>query len=163
LWLVLRSGKLTHAGDNLYQKHGTAASWADGTYIVLGEDSIDFDMTLKEVNESKRTATLQIRHVPPKQSQVHLPATWMQRPVADTPNNWINVTKGTIAYTAAVGKETFDVELQVSLIDGKILFGTISNLVTAEERDCQDEALASCGNPRPRQISRQIELRLIRQ
>src|SRR6266446_4906661 len=122
LWLVLRSGKLAHSGDHLYQEHGTAASWADGKYVVLGEDSIDFDISIKEVNELKRAARLQIRHLPPKQPQVKLPAAWMRQPVADTPNNWVNVTKIAGTYKAAVGKETFDVELDVSLIDGKIVF-----------------------------------------
>src|SRR2546421_2213253 len=41
--------------------------------------------------------------------------------LADTPNNWVQVVKIDDAkYVAEVGKETFHVEIKVSLVDGKI-------------------------------------------
>ena len=70
--------------DHAYVKLGGPNSWADGNYVVLGEDSIDFDITLKEVNTSSQTATLMVKHVPPAQPKVKLPAPWMQAPVSDT-------------------------------------------------------------------------------
>ena len=49
--LIAKSqGKLARAGDHFYFKHGTPNSWADGTYVTLGQDSIDFDVTLAEVD-----------------------------------------------------------------------------------------------------------------
>jgi hypothetical protein len=160
LWLAARTGKLSHPGDHVYQKMGIPASWADGNYVVLGEDSIDFDMTLTDVDRQNQVATLMVRHVPPEQPAVHLPADWMREPVADTKNNWVDVQKRDANFVAAVGKETFDVRMKVSLADGKILSGTIENPVKAKERDCEDAAFTKCGDPRPHEILRRIEIAL---
>ena len=46
LWLAARVGRLSKPGDRVYYPIGTPASWADGSQVVFGEDSIDFDMTL---------------------------------------------------------------------------------------------------------------------
>jgi hypothetical protein len=138
LWLAARTGKLSHAGDHVYQKMGIPASWADGNYVVLGEDSIDFDMTLTDVDRQNQVVTLLVKHVPPEQPSVHLPVDWMRVPVADTKNNWVDVQKRDGKFVAAVGKETFDVRVKVSLADGKILSGTIDNPVKAKERDWDD-------------------------
>lgn len=141
---------------------GAPASWADGVRIVLGEDSIDFDMTLSRVDESAGTVTLLVRHVPPKEPQIRFPAEWMRESAADTPNNWVNVVRQADGYLAQVGKETFDVTTTMSLLDGRILRGTLDNLVVARERDCGDAALQMCGSPRPREIKRYIEITLER-
>ena len=130
--------------------------------MVLGEDSIDFDITLAQVDLPGGVATLLIRHVPPPKPQVKLPAMWMHEPVADTPNNWVNVTRNAGKYVAEVGREVFDVQLRISLSDGKILSGTLENPVKAQARDCQDAALADCGVPRPHDILRHIEISLVR-
>ena len=120
LWMAAQQSTLAHPGDHAYIKLGTPASWADGNYVILGEDSIDFDLTLKDVNAATQIATLLVKHVPPAQPDVKLPAPWMQVPVADTPNNWIDVKKNAAGkYVAEVGKETFDVEIKLSLKDGK--------------------------------------------
>jgi len=162
LWLAACTGKLSHAGDHVYQKMGTPASWADGNYVVLGEDSIDFDITLTDIDRPNQVATLLVRHVPPEQPAVHLPAEWMREPVADTKNNWVDVQKRDGKFVAAVGKETFDVRIKVSLADGKILSGTIENPVKAKERDCDDAGFTKCGDPRPHDILRRIEIALER-
>jgi len=107
-------------------------------------------------------ATLLVRHVPPEQPAVHLPAEWMRELVADTKNNWVDVQKRDGKFVAAVGKETFDVRLKVSLADGKILSGTIENPVKAKERDCEDAGFTKCGDPRSHEILRHIEITLER-
>ncbi|MGB8323965.1 MAG: hypothetical protein WCE52_13485 [Candidatus Acidiferrum sp.] len=115
------------------------------------------------MNAAEHTAVLLVRHVPPEKPQVHLGAEWMQAPVADTPNNWVGVQKAKEGkYLAAVGKETFDVEITVSLTDGKILAGTMDNPVQTIPRECDDEALTKCGDPTPQLIHRKIELTLVR-
>jgi hypothetical protein len=162
LWLAARTGKLSHTGDHVYQKLGIPASWADGNYVVLGEDSIDFDITLTNVDGPNQVATLLVKHVPPEQPAVHLPVEWMREPVADTKNNWVDVQKREGKFVAAVGKETFDVRMKVSLADGKILSGTIENPVKAEERDCEDAGFTKCGDARPHEILRRIEIALER-
>jgi hypothetical protein len=162
LWLAIRQTDLKHAGDHAYVKFGGPSSWADGNYVILGEDSIDFDLTLKVLDPSSQIATLLVRHVPPPQPKVKLPAPWMQTPVADTPNNWIDV-KGKNndgKYVAAVGKETFDAEIKISLKDGKIISATLDNLVEEHRRECSDAALLECADLSDHQIQRQIEIQL---
>jgi hypothetical protein len=160
LWIAIRHSDLKRAGDHAYVNLGGPSSWADGTYVILGEDSIDFDLTLKELNTSTQVATLLVHHVPPAQPKVKLPAAWMQTPVADTPNNFIDVKGKNAAgkYVAEVGKETFDVEIKTSLKDGKILSATLDNLVKVHHRECSDAAFTDCGEASAHQIHRQIEL-----
>lgn len=160
-WLAIKQA-LHKRGDHAYVKHGGPNSWADGKQTILGQDSIDFDITLADVNDSAHTATVVVRHVPPEKPQIHKPAQWMEPPVADTPNNWVEVGKGNNGkYLAEIGKETFDVELTVSLSDGRILTATMDNPVTVMARECDDQQLMQCGQPEHYQIRRQIEIKLL--
>jgi hypothetical protein len=160
VWLAATIGNLAKPGDHRYMPYGTPSSWADGSRVIVAQDSIDFDMTLQSLDQAAKTATLLVRHVPPPKPKIKLSAPWMQIPVADTPNNWVEVDHVGDKYVAAIGQETFDVQIKVSLAGGKILSGTIENPVKTIERDCKDEALTSCGDPRPRQIMRHIEISL---
>ena len=129
-WLALRMGALKKPGDHFYFPMPFNPSWADGTHVLLGEDSIAFDMTWKSTNASDHTALILIRHVPPTKPTVKLPADWMKTPVADTLNNWVEVEKEEDGkFDAGVGQETFDVELKIDLTDGKILSGSMDNTV----------------------------------
>jgi hypothetical protein len=87
----------------------------------------------------------------------------MRPPVADTPNNWVQVRKTKTGYAASVGKETFDVELRIDLADGKILSAKMDNPVTKITRDCADIALTQCGEARQDPTLRRIEMSLLRQ
>jgi hypothetical protein len=163
LQLAARQGTLARAGDHTYVKVGGANSWADGRYVLKGEDSIDFDITLEKVEPSEHTAELLVKHVPPAQPGITLPAEWMRKPVADTPNNWVEVSNNQQGkYVTAVGKETFDVRIKVDLTDGKMLSATMDNPVETMERECSDQALTNCGEPKPHHILRQVELMLER-
>jgi hypothetical protein len=156
---VARSGTLAKEGDHFLFEHDTPSSWADGFYVVLGEDSINFDVTLKALNTADRVATLLVRHVVPAQPKMKIPVEWMRTPVADTPNNWVEVDKlpdGT--YRAQVGKEIFDATIRISLVDGRILGAKLYNPVEVSERLCTDAALTKCGEPIRSQILRQIEI-----
>jgi hypothetical protein len=129
LLLAARQSSLAKSGDHFYFKHGTPNSSADGNYILTGEDSIDFDISLTGVDHAAKIATAVVRYVVPAQPRIKLPADWMRTPVSDTPNNWVQVSKNfgsksdADKYVASVGKETFDVELKVSLADGRIISG----------------------------------------
>jgi len=163
LWLAVKTGHLVHSGDHFYYKYGRPSSWADGTSVLIGESAIDFDMTLKALDRADNRATVLVRHVPPEKSQIPMPATWMEQPIADTPNNWVMVSKTPDGkYTAGVGKETFDVEINVSLVDGRILTARMDNLVNTSMRQCEDKALSKCSDPVPHPISRKIEISLER-
>jgi len=163
VWLAVKTGQLVHAGDHFYLKYGAPSSWADGTYVLTGESSIDFDLTLKAVNTADNTAVLVVRHVPPEKPAIKFPADWMRKPVADTPNNWVQVRREKDGkYLAGVGKEIVDVEIKVSLTDGKIVSGSMDNPVETIECECEDAALAKCGDPKPHSIRRQIEISLER-
>ncbi len=152
--------KLERPGDHDYLKVGMPASFADGKRVVLGVSAVDFDLTLLTVDQAAQTATLLVKHVPPAQLRVPLRAAWIRMPDAGTPNNWVQVTKKGGGFVTAVGQETFDVRMKVSLADGGILSATMKNLVKGQVRDCRDAALTSCGKPRPLDISRHIKISL---
>lgn len=163
VWLAARSGKLTHPGDHYYFEQGTPHSWADGTHVLLGQSSIDFDFTLKDINRTSNTVTLIARHVPPAETQVKIPAKWMRKSVADTPNNWVTVQKMKDGkFLGAVGQETFADDIVLSLSDGRILSATMDNRVQTVERECTDSSVTQCGEPKPHFIRRQIEISLMR-
>jgi hypothetical protein len=157
--LAMYQPALVHAGDHVYVKHGTPNSWADGNYFTLGQDSIDFGITLKSINHADHTATLVIRHVPPSHPQVKLPAAWMQTPVSGSPNNWVQVEKMPNGkYAVEVGKETFTDEIKISALTGKIVSASMDNPVDVLERVCSNPSLTNCSGPTRFQIRRQIRL-----
>lgn len=159
--LAEKTGKLMQPGDHFYLKRGKPASWADGMHVLIGESSIDFDFTLKTIDQSEKTVTLVARHIPPEKPEVRLAADWMQKPVTDSPNNWVQIQKTHDAkYTASVGKETFTDEIVLSLADGRILSATMDNVVETVERECADQAATQCGDPSRHTIRRQIEVSL---
>jgi hypothetical protein len=159
LFLAIHGGgTLQQAGDRFYFSNPVTASWADGNVVVLGEDSIDFDITLTGVDRTNGIAVLMVKHVAPPEPKIKFPAEWMRPPVADTSNNWIQVRKIEDAYIASVGKETFDVELRIRLADGAIVSATMENPVTKITRTCADAALAQCTEARPDPTMRRIEM-----
>ncbi len=160
LFLGTHAGHLREAGDRFFFANPTVASWADGTRVLIGEDSIDFDIRLTGIDRSRTVATLLVKHVPPKAPKIRIPAEWMREPVAGVPNNWVQVKKAAGAYIGAVGKETFDVELTIRLSSGEILSATMDNLVEAVERECADVELSECGERRTARTVRRIEMSL---
>ncbi len=151
--------ELRRPGDHVVVRHGKANSWADGNRILLGEDAIDFDIAIENVDDSAGVVTVRVRHVPPEQPEIKIPADWMREPVADVPNNWVQVSRTRDGkYRAGVGKETFDVEIKLSLIDGSIVSIRMDNPVTISERECEDEALTQCGDATRYQIVRVVEI-----
>ena len=161
-WLANRMGVLKKPGDHFYFPMPFNPSWADGTHVLLGEDSIAFDMTWKSTNEADHTALIVIRHVPPAKPTVKLPVDWMKTPVADTPNNWVEIEKEEDGkFDAGVGQETFDVELKIDLTDGKILSGSMDNTVKTIHCTCEDQQLTKCSERVPHEIKRKIEISLL--
>ena len=155
--LAMRQSGLSHAGDHVYVKHGVPNSWADGTYTLLGQDSIDFDITLVSVDPASHGARLVVRHVPPAQPQIKLPAPWMVDPVGSSQNNWVQVQKvADGGYAAAVGQESFEADIKLSLPAGRIVSATLDNPVDVVERACDDAALTVCAAPTRYRIRRQI-------
>ena len=163
LFLAMHQGALRTAGDHFYFPNPIAASWADGAAVVLGEDHIDFDITLTAVDRASDVATLLIKHVPPPAPKIRLPADWMRAPVADTPNNWVQVRKTDTGFAASMGKETFDVKQSIALSNGKILSATMDNPVTKVARVCSDAALTRCGDAKLDPTLRRIEMSLLRE
>jgi len=160
LTLPIRVSGLKHRGDHFQIPYGRPSSWADGSYVTLGEDSIDFDVTLAKVDRRRHRAVVVIRHVPPAKPAIKLPADWMKEPVKDTPNNWVEIShRQNGKYAAAVGKETFEVSITVDLTTGSILSGTLENIVDVIERDCEDANLSNPGPAAHYRIHRHIELR----
>jgi hypothetical protein len=160
-WLFQKIPVFHQPGDHFYVPNPTPSSWADGVRVLTGTDAIDFDLRLQSVDDDAHTAVLSVHHVPPPKEVLKFPAAWMETPVADTPNNWIEVTKTKEGkYQAGAGKETFDVTLTVSTVDGKILSATMDNPVVTSGRTCDDAALTQCTAPQPRTIHRHVEIAL---
>ncbi len=154
--------KLSPANPHVYFEHGKPNSWADGTRVIIGQDSIDFDLTLVSTDVEEHTALLLVRHVPPKHPQVVLPAEWMQAPVGDTPNNFVQVEHTGGRYTAEVGQEKFEVRITVDTRDGKILSVQLHNPVSTVIRECEDAALLHCDAAKPNAIVREVSLTLVK-
>lgn len=159
LGLATRQTGLNQTGDHVYVKLGKPNSWAAGEGLILGEDSIDFDINVQAVDRSARIATLLVQHVPPVQPEIHVPAPWMRKPVAGAPNNWVQVGKNADGtYTASIGKETFDDVIKLNLEDRRVLSATMDNPVEVLERNCTDAELISCSDPIRYEIRRRIEI-----
>lgn len=158
---LAQSRHLSAGTPQVHFAHGTPNSWADGQHVLLGQDSIDFDLTLESVNAADGAATILVKHVPPTHPQIQLPADWMKTPVADTPNNWVQVSHEGNVFHAQVGKETFDVRLLIDAKDGKILSVHLDNPLTTISRDCQDAALLHCSDPKPETIRRVVSFQLL--
>ncbi len=162
LWITNKVGMLQHPGDHFYVPNPRPSSWADGTRVLTGEDLIDFDLNFQSIDPAKKTALVVVHHVPPAHPNLQFPAAWMEVPVADTPNNWIEVAKTKEGkYQAGAGKETFDVSITVSTVDGKILSATMDNPVVTSSRLCDNEALTQCGDAQSHTIHRHIEIALV--
>jgi hypothetical protein len=156
--LAMRQKSLLKAGDHVVVKHGLPNSWADGTYIVTGQDAIDFDITMQSMDAG--AATYVIRHVPPAEMKIKVPVEWMKAPVADAANNWVEVEKTSDGkYLAEVGKETFEVVIQLGVPSGRILSASMDNPVEVSGRDCSGAALVACGTASRYEIRRKISLK----
>jgi hypothetical protein len=152
--------KLTQVGQHIHFQHGKPNSWADGQRVLIGQDAIDFDLTLLDEDTPQHTATLLIQHVPPHHPQVQLPAKWMATPVGDAANNWVQVVQSGDKYLAQVGEEVFEVHIKIDTRDGKIMSAQLHNPVTSILRECEDAALSKCGKPKPNNILREVSLTL---
>jgi hypothetical protein len=158
LFIARRQNALKLPGDRATYHNPTVASWADGRSVLIGEDHVEFEIAVADVDRASGVGVLLIKHVPPAAPQVRLNAEWMRAPVADTPNNWVMVSKTRNGYTASVGKETFDVELRIAIADGRLLSATLDNPVTAITRECTDQALIQCGPARPSPVLRRVTM-----
>jgi hypothetical protein len=164
LSLAIRLPGLAKAGDHITFGHNRPNSWADGRVILVGEDAIDFDITLRELDRAGKTATIVVRHVPPESPAIQITADWMKKPVAGTANNWTQVGAYPPGkYTAQIGSEVIDVRIVVDLANGRILSATIDNPVEVLERECEDVDAKRCGEPARYRILRTIELVPVRE
>ena len=157
--LAVRQSGLRQGGDHVYVNDGLPNSWADGTRILTGEDAIDFDITLADLNLADSVATLIVRHVPPARPAITLRAPWMRDPVAESPNNWVQVARrDSASYVASVGRETFEASIRLSMSGGRVLSATLDNLVEVVERVCRDSSLTVCGDPVRYRIRRRVDI-----
>jgi hypothetical protein len=161
----LHQGRLRQVNDHTHVPHGQPNSWADGVNVIVGEDCIDFDLSLSHVDD--RSAVLRVRHVPPQEASIRMPVQWLhQRVRPEAPNNWVQVqreapdaTRSDGGYVAASGHEMFDVRIEVERPSGRIVSATMDNPVDIVQRQCEDAELTDCGEPDSFRIHRRIELR----
>ena len=91
LFLAMNAGRLRAPGDRFLVRRDAPNSWADGSVVLVGEGAIDFDITLTDIDRVNGVAALLVKHVVPEEPAIRIPAAWMRAPVADTPNNWVQV------------------------------------------------------------------------
>jgi len=161
LVLAMHEGSLRKVGDHFYFPSPMTGSWADGNHVLIGQDAVDFEIALTAVDKPNGECTVLVKHVPPKEPKIQIPVAWMRKAISDTPNNFVQVRRKGDKYVASVGKETFDVELKISLVDGKILSATMTNPVEKIARECTDAALTDCGTPVHSPTFRRIKMSLI--
>src|SRR5258708_5424083 len=159
LSLAGRLPQLRAAGDRAYFAHNLAHSWADGRVLLVGEAAVDFDVSLVDVKAAERTATVSLRHVQPTEPAIKISADWMRKPVAEGPNNWTQVRRTPAGkYVASIGREVVKVTLILDTTDGRLVSATLDNSVDVLERECDDFALARCGEPVRYRVYREVEL-----
>lgn len=166
LQLAAKITTLQKQGDHAYIKYSQPSSYADPTHgVIIGAVCIDFDLTLKELDEATQTATVVVKHVPPPIACVDLAAPWMQtQVVAGFANNHVQVNKNADGtFTVAVGKEDIDVEIKIQMGSGKILSATMYNPVEISERICADDAYLECGSAESYRVLREIKMTPIQQ
>ena len=116
-------------------------------------------MTSGETSGSLRREWVVVRHAQPQNPEIRIPADWMRAAVADTPNNSVEAEKhGGKKIVAEVGKETFKVEINVSLKNREIISPTIDNPMEALSRDCEDAELSRCCPSKRFQVLRRIDV-----
>jgi hypothetical protein len=100
-----------------------------------------------------------VKHVPPAEPQIKLPAAWMSEPVGAAKNNWVQVqTVEGGGFLGEIGEESFEADIELDRATGKILSATLDNPVEVKERKCEDAALTACGEATRYRIVRQITL-----
>jgi hypothetical protein len=159
--LLAMQAKLSQPGQTSYVARTSPNSWADGQRVLLGQDVIDFSLKVENVNSAERTETLLIQHVPPPALHIQLPAKWMQEAASAEPPNFVQVSRNGAAFTAKVGKETFDVRLVVDTRDGRILSAAMHNPVALTTRECTDRELTHCDPSSSKTILREIKWKLV--
>jgi hypothetical protein len=127
--------------------------------LLVGESSVDFDVTLIDVKAAEHTATVSVRHVVPPDPAIKLTAEWMRKPVGDGANNWTQVRRAPNGkYVASIGREVVNVTFVLDTGDGRILSATLDDPVEVLERECEDFALAKCAEPSRYKVFREVEL-----
>jgi len=162
LKLAARTPGLSKPGDKVRIPHNRANSWADGRNVLVGEDALDFEVTLEALDTEKGTVTATVRHVAPENPAINLVADWMKEPVGAGANNWTQLGRlPSGKYMAAVGAETIEVRLVVDAATGRLLSGTLTNPVEIVERECEDVDAKRCGEPARHRMLRRIELKTV--
>jgi hypothetical protein len=159
--LLAIKAKLAYEGKKDYVSRSTPNSWADGERILLGQDVVDFALTVVSVNPTDHTETLLIRHLPPPVLHIQQPVKWMENQQPSTPNNFVQVSKEQDGFVAETGRETFDVQLKIDTRDGRIISASMHNPVVLRTRTCKNRELTRCGSERPRTILRDITFSLV--
>jgi hypothetical protein len=160
LLLAMRAN-LVRSGQTAYVSRVTPNSWADGHYVLVGQDVVDFSLKVESANLAEHTETLLIQHVPPPALHIQLPAKWMQGTARATPNNFVQVSKQGDEFIAETGTETFDVRLVVDTGDGHMLSAAMHNPVVLAVRTCTDRELTKCGLESSKTILREITWKLV--
>lgn len=159
--LLAIKAELMQSGQTAYVSRTIPNSWADGQRVLLGQDVVDFSLSVESVNPAENTETLLVQHVPPSTLHVEQPAKWMREPTSPKPNNFVQVSKEADGFIAETGKESFDVTLVLDTRDGSILSAALHNLVALKARTCTDRELTHCGSEASKTLLREITFKRV--
>ncbi|MFC1745855.1 hypothetical protein ACFL35_17820 [Candidatus Riflebacteria bacterium] len=144
------------------------SSWADGQFIILGEDCIDFRVTFQ--NNKKNKPLLRVEHIAPESNlDINLPEKWMNVPIGQGKNNWVQIAKMKNMFGVSYGYEYFDVHIYIDPEDGKINYASMYNPVERLNRICKEiisknkkiTGIKNCSEATPQHTYRNITIELI--
>jgi hypothetical protein len=83
----------------------------------------------------------------------------MSEPVGAAKNNWVQVQRVEGGgFLGEIGEESFEADIVLDSVSGKIMSASLDNPVEVKERKCEDAALTACGEATRYRIVRQIAL-----
>jgi hypothetical protein len=148
---------LTAVGDSTVSD-ALIGDWADGEDILLGKDCTRATLTL--IERTADTATLEARFTPPSEPCFEPAYDWMSERIdASLPNNFQQVRVNGEQRMAMWGLEQFSVRVVIDRDSGRILSGTLENLLQLTIRGGCTAELSNCQFETPMEIRRHVELR----
>ncbi len=170
--LFLTKMKELELGQPIHIPYNKPSSWADGEFLLIGEDCIDFKLTFQEQTLNK--ALMRVEHFPPSENlKINLPEKWMQDVFPNGKTNWIQISKipgkGEKLFVS-YGYEYFDVHIYIDTKDGKILSANMYNPVEIMNRVCSkfqklennQLKLLECSEAEYKHTYRSISLKLLK-
>ncbi len=153
-------------GQPILFPYNKPSSWADGHFVILGEDCINFRILFQ--NDKKRPF-LRVEHIAPEKNlNITFPEKWMKNTIGPGENNWVQIRRLNEKYAVSYGYEYFDDHIYIDPETGIILYANMYNPVDFYTRVCGHiemnkksiTGITECGPISTQHIFRNITIRL---